>query len=285
MALGHGLAELRCAFLGMRLLGTGPLVAGSAALAHAIEHRRRARAAAAEAAEARAELARARLSALTAQLRPHFLFNTLQSISTLVHRDPDAADAMIGRLGDLLRASLEVADTRFISLDEELRLTSAYLEIMRERFGDRLEVTTEVAVDGARVLVHTLLLQPLVENAVQHGSSRPRRRAGCACVPASRRAGWSWRSGTPPTGPSIGSRRSGSAWGTPGSGWRRLRRRADLSIEHPPGEGTRVTLRLPLTQAPHLHLSRSTSMPSALIVDDEPTHGSGCARCWRGIRG
>ena len=155
-------------FLSMRLLGTGPLVLGSAALAHAIEHRRRARAAAAEADRARAELAHARLAALAAQLRPHFLFNTLQSISTLVHRDPEAADAMIGKLGDLLRASLDVADTPLIPLEQELKLATPYLDIMRERFGDRLDVSVE-ADPRLAALVPPFLLQPLVENAVQHG--------------------------------------------------------------------------------------------------------------------
>ena len=251
VALGHGLAEPLLPFLGMRLLGTGPLVAGSAALAHAIEHRRRARAAVAEAAEVRAELVGARLSALTAQLRPHFLFNTLQSISTLVHRDPDAADAMIGRLGDLLRASLEAADTRFVSLDEEFRLTSAYLEIMRERFGDRLQVSTEMAVNGAQVLVPPLLLQPLVENAVQHGiepspwPGRVRLRAG---LEAGRLVLQVWNSaeGTVDREPTarigLGNTRERLA-ALYGDG-------ADLSIEQHPGEGTCVTLRLPLSQAP-----------------------------------
>jgi LytS/YehU family sensor histidine kinase len=166
--IGGGLGPQAAAFLGVRLLGTGPLVLGSAALAHAIEHRRRARAAAAEAARARAELAHARLATLAAQLRPHFLFNTLQSISTLVHRDPEAADTMIGKLGDLLRASLDVADTPLISLDRELRLTTAYLDIMRERFGHRLAVSVD-SDPRLAALVPPFLLQPLVENAVQHG--------------------------------------------------------------------------------------------------------------------
>src|SRR6185369_12192554 len=116
------------------------------------------------------------LAALTAQLRPHFLFNTLQSVSTLVHRDPEAADAMIGRLGELLRASLEAADTPLIPLEEELRLTAAYLEIMRERFGERLRFSIEAGGDPG-VLVPPLLLQPVVENAVRHGIE-PRREGG-----------------------------------------------------------------------------------------------------------
>ena len=156
-------------FLAIRLLETGPLVLGSAALAHAIEHRRRARI-------SEAALTKARLNALTAQLRPHFLFNTLQSVSTLVHRDPEAADAMIGKLGELLRASLEVADTPLIPLQEELRLTRAYLEIMQARFGQRLRFSIE-GESTADTLVPPLLLQPVVENAVRHGIE-PRRQGG-----------------------------------------------------------------------------------------------------------
>lgn len=148
-------------FLAMRSLSTGPLILGAAALAHAIEQRRRARL-------AQTALVQAQLHALTAQLRPHFLFNTLQSVSTLIHRDANAADAMIGRLGDLLRASLDVGNKTFVPLEEELRITEAYAGIMRERFGERLSVSIESSADQ-NLLVPPFLLQPLVENAIQHG--------------------------------------------------------------------------------------------------------------------
>jgi anti-sigma regulatory factor (Ser/Thr protein kinase) len=162
--------------LAIRFMSTGPLVLGAAALALAIEHRRRARAAAIEAANARAELVQAQLRSLTAQLRPHFLFNTLQSVSTLIHRDTEAADLMIGRLGELLRASLELGETPFIPLEQELRITSAYLGIMQERFGKRLDVSIETNAE-LETLVPPFLLQPVVENAVQHGIE-PSRGAG-----------------------------------------------------------------------------------------------------------
>jgi hypothetical protein len=172
-------------FLGMRLLGTGPLVLGSAALAHAIEHRRRARV-------SEAELTEARLAALTAQLRPHFLFNTLQSVSTLVHRDPEAADAMIGRLGELLRASLEAADTPLIPLEEELRLTAAYLEIMRERFGERLRFSIEAGGDPG-LWCRLSCCSPWWRTRCGTGSSRGGKEARSACARPRGMGRWCWR--------------------------------------------------------------------------------------------
>jgi signal transduction histidine kinase len=144
-------------FILLRLLTTGPLVAMSAAAAIAIEN-----------ANARASLARAQLRSLTAQLRPHFLFNTLQSISTLVHRDANAADRMIGQLADLLRASLDLDANTLVPLERELEITNNYLAIVRERFGARLNAQLE-STAPADILVPPFLLQPLVENAIRHG--------------------------------------------------------------------------------------------------------------------
>jgi signal transduction histidine kinase len=144
-------------FILIRLTTTGPIIAMSAAAALAIEH-----------ANARAALSRAQLRSLTAQLRPHFLFNTLQSISTLVHRDAHAADRMIGQLADLLRASLDLDGRTLVPLARELEITENYLAIVRERFGPRLSARLE-STAPADVLVPPFLLQPLVENAVQHG--------------------------------------------------------------------------------------------------------------------
>jgi two-component system, LytTR family, sensor kinase len=156
-------------FLVRRFVGTAPLVLGAVALAHAIEHRHRAHAAALEAAGARAELAVAQLRALSAQLRPHFLFNTLQTVSTLLHSDVERADGVVGRLGELLQASLRFDRRWAIPLDEELRITEAYLAIARERFGDRLQASVEVGPGTEGAQVPPFLLQPLVENAVLHG--------------------------------------------------------------------------------------------------------------------
>ncbi|HUA26850.1 MAG TPA: histidine kinase [Steroidobacteraceae bacterium] len=116
----------------------------------------------------------ARLHALRTQLDPHFLFNTLNAVSSQVERDPGLARAMIEQLGDLLRLSLDSHGKQSIRLRDELAFTSRYLALQKIRFGDRLQIEVEVAADAADVFVPSLVLQPLVENAIRHGlSSRP----------------------------------------------------------------------------------------------------------------
>jgi two-component system, LytTR family, sensor kinase len=116
-----------------------------------------------------ARLAEARLDALRRQLDPHFLFNTLNAISSLVERDPRGVRRMVARLAELLRASLDRADRPEIALRDELALLERYLDIMRVRLQDRLEVSVQVDDRVLDTLVPTLLLQPLVENAIRHG--------------------------------------------------------------------------------------------------------------------
>jgi two-component system LytT family sensor kinase len=118
------------------------------------------------------ELAKAHLEALKAQLQPHFLFNTLHSISALMLTDVGAADKMLTRLSDLLRLSLETRGIQITSLRLELEFVAGYLEIEKIRFQDRLKVILDVAPDVLDAQVPSLLLQPLVENAVRHGISR-----------------------------------------------------------------------------------------------------------------
>ncbi|RKH68970.1 sensor histidine kinase [Corallococcus aberystwythensis] len=115
------------------------------------------------------QLARAQLHSLKAQLHPHFLFNTLNSISALVHRDPHGSERMIARLSDLLRGTLEAAGTEEVPLQEELRSLQPYLDIQGVRFADRLTVKHDIAQDALSAHVPHLVLQPLVENAIQHG--------------------------------------------------------------------------------------------------------------------
>jgi len=122
-------------------------------------------------------LAQAKLQALQMQLNPHFLFNTLHSISALMHRDVEAADAMITRLSDLLRAALAGADTQEVPLRQELQFLERYLEIEKIRFGNRLAVAMDIAPDTFEAQVPNLILQPLVENAIRHGIE-PRARPG-----------------------------------------------------------------------------------------------------------
>ena len=115
------------------------------------------------------QLAQAKLQALQMQLNPHFLFNTLHSISSLMHQDVEAADGMITRLSDLLRTALDSSDTQEVTLRQELEFLQRYLEIEQTRFGRRLTVKTDVAPDTLDARVPNLILQPLVENAIRHG--------------------------------------------------------------------------------------------------------------------
>jgi two-component system, LytTR family, sensor kinase len=121
------------------------------------------------AAELEARLAEAKLDALRMQLHPHFLFNTLNAISTLVHKDPNAADDMIGNLSELLRATLDLSSTNEIPLRDELEITDRYLQIQQVRLGERLRIRREIDSAALDAAVPTMILQPLVENAVRHG--------------------------------------------------------------------------------------------------------------------
>ena len=123
-------------------------------------------------------LAQAKLQALQMQLNPHFLFNTLHSISSLMHKDVEAADRMVMRLGDLLRATLEGADTQEVTLRQELEFLERYLEIEKIRFGNRLTIKKQVDAEVIEALLPNLILQPLVENAIRHGIE-PWSKPGC----------------------------------------------------------------------------------------------------------
>jgi signal transduction histidine kinase len=138
-------------------------------LSHALDFHRESQERELTAAQLRTRLAEAQLQSLQRQLHPHFLFNTLNTISTLMHRDTDAADAMLERLGDLLRLTLDRVGTQQVSLKDELDFLRKYLEIEQTRFGDRLQVHIDVAPETLDAAVPNLVLQPLVENALRHG--------------------------------------------------------------------------------------------------------------------
>jgi signal transduction histidine kinase len=143
-----------------------------------------------KASELRTQLAQAQLRALKMQLHPHFLFNTLNSISALLHRDAEAADQMVARLGDFLRLTLENSGDQEVTLEQELAFLRCYLEIETVRH-DRLFVETDIEPQTLAALVPNLILQPLVENAIRHGISR-RSAPGRIAIRAARRHGRLW---------------------------------------------------------------------------------------------
>src|SRR4051812_27751356 len=130
---------------------------------------RTARSAQVRAAALEAELTRAKLQTLKAQLHPHFLFNSLNCISGLMRRDPELADRMLERLSELLRSTLELNGKESILLSEELEFAEQYLTLQQMRYGKRMRFAIEASEEALQCAVPALLLQPLVENAVVHG--------------------------------------------------------------------------------------------------------------------
>ncbi len=141
-------------------------------VSHAFAYYRQYQERALRASELEKRLAQAKLQALQMQLNPHFLFNTLNAIASLMHKDVKAADRMITRLADLLRYALESTDAHEVTLRQELAFLERYLDIEKTRFGSRLTVCLEIAEDTLDALVPNLILQPLVENAIRHGIER-----------------------------------------------------------------------------------------------------------------
>ena len=137
--------------------------------AHAYSYFTRVRDQELERAELQEALAASELQALKSQLHPHFMFNTLQGISTLIDADPARAKAMILRLSSLLRAALQYGNADLISLDEELKFLEHYLGLEKMRLEDRLDLRWKIDENTRQMLVPQLILQPLVENAVVHG--------------------------------------------------------------------------------------------------------------------
>jgi two-component system, LytTR family, sensor kinase len=151
----------------------GLLVAG----VHVAESLRRTRERESHVARLEVQLADARFTALQAQLHPHFLFNTLHAISSLIHEAPDAAEDMLTALSDLLRITLGRGDEREVALREDVDFLERYLQIEKMRLGDRLQVTLDIATDAVDLLVPSFAIQPLVENAIRYAIA-PRRAGG-----------------------------------------------------------------------------------------------------------
>jgi two-component system LytT family sensor kinase len=151
-------------------LDTGALVYAVIILVeHSLLYYRRYQQGLVNAATLQTQLVQAQLKALKMQLHPHFLFNTLHTITALVHEDPDLAERTIARLSELLRLFLANSTVHEVPLSEELRILDLYLEIERTRFEDRLSVHFDIPAELLEAMVPNLVLQPLVENSIRHG--------------------------------------------------------------------------------------------------------------------
>lgn len=159
-----------------------------AGMAHSVHFYRRYRERERRALSLEATLVQARLSALQTQLQPHFLFNSLNAIVTLLRRDPRLAEATLMSLSDLLRLTLSQSEKQEVTLREELQFAHSYREIQQTRFGDRLRFEEEIEPAALDCLVPTLLLQPLIENAIRHGIE-PAEQAGLVRLMAQEKQG------------------------------------------------------------------------------------------------
>lgn len=146
-----------------------PVYAGFVLAWHAASYYREARDREMRAVELEGLLHQSQLEALRSQLNPHFLFNALHSMAELVHANPKLAEQLIVRLGELLRQVLQSSNRQEVALAEELEFIRGYLEIEQMRLGDRLQVSWDIDTSLAQARVPSLVLQPLVENAIQHG--------------------------------------------------------------------------------------------------------------------
>ncbi|MGQ0713398.1 MAG: sensor histidine kinase [Gemmatimonadaceae bacterium] len=197
------------------------------------------------------QLARTELQILRSQLDPHFLFNALHVISELVHVDPARADRMVAHLGDLLRMSASLARSSDVPLRNELEFVNAYLEIQQARFGGKLRVVRDVDASTLDAAVPSLLVQPLVENAIRHGTSR--RAGGGQLEIATRRLGASLLIEVRDDGPGLPADRMPDE----GIGIGHTRARlahlygsdGALELEARPGGGTTARVRLPYAPA------------------------------------
>lgn len=198
----------------------------------------------------REEAARAELAALQARINPHFFFNTLNTISSLLNEDPEEADEVVQRLSDLFRYTFKAADAGEVRLDEEIEFTRGYLAIEQARFGTRLMVEWDLEPDALEVPVPGLIVQPLVENAVGHGIA-PRADGGVLRISA-RVANGELLIEVTDDGVGLGG--SPEALLAKGHGLRNVRRRLEtfypgrgalVLMRNPEGKGALAELRLP----------------------------------------
>jgi two-component system LytT family sensor kinase len=206
-------------------------------------------------------LLEARLDALQRQINPHFLFNTLNSITSLVRSEPELAREMVVKLANILRVLLKEREA-FLPLREELQFTDDYLDIEVVRFGSKLKVVKEIAEETLDIVVPGMLLQPLIENSIKHGLE-PRISGGTVTLRSRITAGGRLMVEVEDDGVGIGPERndaslvSGLVRPGTGIGVRNVRERmevlygdlATVEINSRPGRGTKVTLMMPVLDA------------------------------------
>jgi LytS/YehU family sensor histidine kinase len=194
---------------------------------------------------------------LRLQLQPHFLFNTLNTISSVMYEDVRAADAMIAQLSDLLRLTLRASRAHEIPLAEELEITRLYLDLMQKRFENKLRVSYEIDPSLSASLVPQLILQPLLENSLRHGM-----KAGSSAMDlsiAAHRENGSLILQVADTGCGLGESDPSAVFGR-GLGLSNIRdrlavlygERQQFSISNRPSGGAEVTLRVPLHSSAHI---------------------------------
>ena len=194
------------------------------------------------------QLVAARLAALTHQLQPHFLFNALNAVSATIYEDPRRADRMLERIGDFLRTTLKLPDSPLVPLSAELGLARQYLDVMKARLEDRLQFEIDCESGAESIQVPALLLQPLVENAVEHGQNpvsgcievrvQAARADGFVTITVGDRGPGFTGNGARPNGHGLSNtqQRLNTLYGD----------RASLEIASGSGEGARVDVRIPV---------------------------------------
>jgi len=222
-------------------------------LAYMVIYYRRYRERELRASQLEAQLSRARLQVLEMQLHPHFLFNTLNAITALIHRDVPAAERMITRLGELLRLTLDNTGKQEVRLKDEIEFLDRYVEIEETRFGERLKVDFEIEPETLDAEVPNLILQPLVENAIRHGVAR-RSGPGRVTVRAARANG-RLELAVVDDGPGLAD--NGGAAPEEGLGLSNTRERLEqiygldhaLVLEEPGAGGLRVRISIPFSES------------------------------------
>src|SRR5262249_14501171 len=220
------------------------------AVAHVLNYYRQLRQRELLSSQLEAKLAQTQLQVLKMQLHPHFLFNTLNAISALIHSDVELADRMIARLGDLLRTTLENANQQEVPLRQELDFIQPYLEIEKARLGPRLTVDIQIDPEILDAKVPNLILQPLIENAIRHGIG-PRTAPGRIEIHAGRDNGF-LRLAVKDTGPGL----QAPPGALRGIGLANTRARLEhlyganqqLQLTNVPGGGLQVSLTFPFQE-------------------------------------